>query len=160
MEKLKYKVNQLAKDMGMTGKVLAELLQKNGVPDKKYTTTTSLEGDELDMAYELITKENSVENFDDFLAQARRMEVSELTEAEIEESRNSRAKAKAEAEQKKETAKEATKEEPKKEPAKTDAKKPKEEKTAKAAKSKKEKAKEKVEKAVEEAMDAAKEEAE
>ena len=142
MEKLKYKVNQLAKDMGMTGKVLAELLQKNGVPDKKYTTTTSLEGDELDMAYELITKENSVENFDDFLAQARRMEVSELTEAEIEESRNSRAKAKAEAEQKKETAKEATKEtakeatkeEPKKEPAKTDAKKPKEEKTAKAAK--------------------------
>ncbi len=134
MEKLKYKVNQLAKDMGMTGKVLAELLQKNGVPDKKYTTTTSLEGDELDMAYELITKENSVENFDDFLAQARRMEVSDLTEAEIEESRNSRAKAKAEAEQKKETAKEATKEEPKKEPAKTDAKKPKEEKTAKAAK--------------------------
>ena len=134
MEKLKYKVNQLAKDMGMTGKVLVELLKKNGVPDKKYTTTTSLDGDELDMAYELITKENSVENFDDFLAQARRMEVSELTEAEIEESRNSRAKAKAEAEQKKETAKEATKEEPKKEPAKTDAKKPKEEKTAKAAK--------------------------
>ena len=134
MEKLKYKISQLAKDMNMTGKELVELLKQNGDPNKKYTTTTSLEGDELDMAYELITKENSVENFDDFLAQARRMEVSELTEAEIEESRNSRAKAKAEAEQKKETAKEATKEEPKKEPAKTDAKKPKEEKTAKAAK--------------------------
>ncbi len=78
MIKVKYKVSQLAKDMGMTGKVLVELLKKNGDPNKKYTTTTMLEGDELDMAYELITKEHSVENFDAFLAQAKRMEVSEV----------------------------------------------------------------------------------
>ena len=95
MEKIKYKVSQLAKDMGMTGKVLVELLKKNGVPDKKYTTTTSLEGDELDLAYELITKEHAVASFDDFLSQAKRMEVSEVTEAEIEETKQARAKAEA-----------------------------------------------------------------
>ena len=127
MEKIKYKVSQLAKDMGMTGKVLVELLKKNGVPDKKYTTTTSLEGDELDMAYELITKENSVGSFDDFLSQAKRMEVSEVTEAEIEESKHAKARAavKKESEQT-----EQVKEEPKAEKPKAEVKKPKEEKPA------------------------------
>ncbi len=74
MVNLKYKVNQLAKDMGMTGKELAELLKKNGNPDKKYTSTTTLSGDELDMAYELITRGHSVESFDEFLSQAKRLE--------------------------------------------------------------------------------------
>lgn len=93
MIKVKYKVSQLAKDMGMTGKVLVELLKKNGDPNKKYTTTTMLEGDELDMAYELITKEHSVENFDAFLAQAKRMEVSEVV---IEENKPIKNEVKAE----------------------------------------------------------------
>ncbi len=101
MEKIKYKVSQLAKDMGMAGKALAELLAKNGAPDKKYTTTTALEGEELDMAYELITREHAVESFDSFLSQAKRMEVSEVTEAEIEETKKAKARAKAEAEEKK-----------------------------------------------------------
>ena len=87
MEKLKIKVSQLAKDMGMTGKVLVELLKKNGDPNKKYTTTTSLEGDELDMAYELITKEHSVDSFDQFLSQAKRMEASDVSEVVIEENK-------------------------------------------------------------------------
>ena len=95
MEKIKYKVSQLAKDMGMAGKA------KNGAPDKKYTTTTTLEGEELDMAYELITREHAVESFDSFLSQAKRMEVSEVTEAEIEETKKAKARAKAEAEAKK-----------------------------------------------------------
>ena len=127
MEKIKYKVSQLAKDIGMTGKVLVELLKKNGVPDKKYTTTTSLEGDELDMAYELITKEHSVGSFDAFLSQAKRMEVSEVTEAEIEETKQAKAKAEAEAAAKKVE----VKAEPAKEEPKAEAKKPKEEKTVK-----------------------------
>lgn len=82
MIKVKYKVGQLAKDMGMTGKALVELLKKNGDPNKKYTTTTTLEGDELDMAYEVITKEYSVESFDDFLSHAKRMEASDIIIAE------------------------------------------------------------------------------
>lgn len=82
MIKVKYKVSQLAKDMGMTGKALAELLKKNGDPNKKYTTSTTLEGDELDMAYEIITKEHSVESFDDFLSHAKRMETSDVVIAE------------------------------------------------------------------------------
>ncbi len=121
MEKIKYKVSQLAKDMGMTGKVLVDLLKKSGIPDKKYTTTTSLEGDELDMAYEIITRENSVENFEEFLSQAKRMEVSEVTEAEIEETKHAKTESKEKAE-------------PKKEIPKPEAKKPMEEKPAKPAK--------------------------
>ena len=127
MEKIKYKVSQLAKDMGMTGKVLVELLKKNGVPDKKYTTTTSLEGDELDLAYELITKEHAVASFDDFLSQAKRMEVSEVTEAEIEETKQARAKAEAAAKTEEEKAV------PPEGEHKAEAKKPKEEKTDKPA---------------------------
>ena len=135
MDKIKYKVSQLAKDMGMTGKVLVELLKKYGVPDKKYTTTTALEGDELDMAYELITKENAVGSFDAFLAQAKRMEVSEVTEAEIEETKQAKAKAAAETIQKKEEVRaEPAKEEPKKEEPKAEIKKPKEGKNRKAGK--------------------------
>ena len=111
MEKIKYKVSQLAKDMGMAGKALAELLAKNGAPDKKYTTTTTLEGQELDMAYELITREHAVESFDSFLSQAKRMEVSEVTEAEIEETKKAKARAKAEAEEPAEEAVEEAEEE-------------------------------------------------
>ena len=118
MEKLKYKISQLAKDMNMTGKELVELLKQNGDPNKKYTTTTSLEGDELDMAYELITKQHSVDSFDSFLSQAKSMEVSEVSEAEIEEKKHVKNEVKSE-EAKPET--------------KAEVKKPKEEKTVKTA---------------------------
>lgn len=83
MDKLKYKVSQLAKDMGMTGKALVELLKQKGDPNKKYTTTTTLSGDELDMAYEIITKEYSVDSFDEFLSQAKRMEISNVSIDEV-----------------------------------------------------------------------------
>ena len=128
MIKVKYKVSQLAKDMGMTGKELVELLKKNGNPEKKYTTTTTLEGDELDMAYEIITKEHSVENFDEFLAQAKRMEtVSSKAETVEAPKPEKEEKAAVKSEEKKETAKPKDKE-PKKEksetasPAKTEVK--------------------------------------
>ncbi len=105
MIKVKYKVSQLAKDMGMTGKALVELLKKNGNPEKKYTTTTTLEGDELDMAYEIITKEHSVASFDEFLAQAKRMEATNSVDEKVEAQ-----KAEAKSEEKKESVKVADKE--------------------------------------------------
>ncbi|MDD6394866.1 MAG: translation initiation factor IF-2 [Firmicutes bacterium] len=126
--KVKYKVSQLAKDMGMTGKELVELLKKSGNPEKKYTTTTTLEGDELDMAYEIITKEHSVENFDEFLAQAKRMETVNSNSGTVEAPKPEKEeKAAVKSEEKKETAKPKDKE-PKKEksetasPAKTEVK--------------------------------------
>lgn len=95
MDKVKYKVSQLAKDMGMTGKVLVELLKEKGDPNKKYTTTTTLSGDELDMAYEIITKEHSVASFDEFLSQAKRMEVSEVSIDEVKSAEQAKAAEKA-----------------------------------------------------------------
>ena len=91
MDKVKYKVSQLAKDMGLTGKVLVELLKQKGDPEKKYTTTTMLSGEELDMAYEIITKEHSVESFDEFLSQAQRMTVSDVTIDEVEAAKEKKA---------------------------------------------------------------------
>ena len=84
MDKVKYKISQLAKDMGLTGKTLVELMKQKGDPNKKYTTTTTLTGEELDMAYEIVTSEHSVESFDGFLSQARRMAVSEVSMEEVE----------------------------------------------------------------------------
>lgn len=111
MIKVKYKVSQLAKDMGMTGKELVELLKKNGNPEKKYTTTTTLEGDELDMAYEIITKEHSVENFDEFLAQAKRMETVSPNAKTVEAPKSEKTeKAEAKSDEKKEAAKPKDKE--------------------------------------------------
>ena len=93
MEKIKVKISQLAKDTGMTGKALVELIKSHGIPNKKYTTTSSLEGEELDLAYELITSQHSVDSFDEFLSQAKRMEVSEVV---IEEPKPVKEEPKAE----------------------------------------------------------------
>ena len=78
MVKIKYKVSQLAKDMGMESKELVDLLKQHSDPQKKITSSTMLEGEELDLAYEVITQKKSVDSFDAFLAQAKRMEVAEV----------------------------------------------------------------------------------
>lgn len=109
MDKVKYKVSQLAKDMGMTGKALVELLKANGDPNKKYTTTTTLSGDELDMAYEIITKEHSVASFDEFLSQAKRIEVSEVSINEVQAADTAKKTDAAKAEAPKPAPKEAEK---------------------------------------------------
>ncbi|MBQ4396526.1 MAG: translation initiation factor IF-2 [Clostridia bacterium] len=70
--------------MGLAGKTLVELMKQKGDPNKKYSATTMLTGEELDLAYEIVTKEHSVENFDEFLSQARRMEVSAVSMEEVE----------------------------------------------------------------------------
>ena len=95
MDKVKYKISQLAKDMGMTGKALVELMKQKGDPNKKYTTTTMLSGEELDLAYEIVTIEHSVDSFDDFLSQAKRMEVSEVSVEEMEAAKKKKAEAPA-----------------------------------------------------------------
>ena len=79
----------------MTGKALVELMKQKGDPNKKYTTTTMLSGEELDLAYEIVTIEHSVDSFDDFLSQAKRMEVSEVSVEEMEAAKKKKAEAPA-----------------------------------------------------------------
>ena len=58
----KYKVHELAKDFDISSKYVIENLSKHFEGEKK--SQTALEEKELDFLFDLITKENSVENFD------------------------------------------------------------------------------------------------
>lgn len=60
----KYKVHELAKDFDIPSKYVIENLSKQFEGEKK--SQTALEEKELDYIFDLITKEHSVESFDDY----------------------------------------------------------------------------------------------
>lgn len=64
---MKYRVREVAKDLGVSNKEVIDLLAKYFPEPKKYMT--SLESEELDIIFEHFTKENSVQNFDAYFAQ-------------------------------------------------------------------------------------------
>lgn len=64
---MKYRVREVAKDLGVSNKEVIDLLAKYFPEPKKYMT--SLESEELDIIFEHFTKENSVQNFDNYFAQ-------------------------------------------------------------------------------------------
>ena len=60
----KYKVHELAKDFDIPSKYVIENLSKQFEGEKK--SQTALEEKELDYIFDLITKDHSVESFDDY----------------------------------------------------------------------------------------------
>ena len=60
----KYKIHELAKDFNIQSKYIIEKLTERFEGDKK--SQTALEDKELDYIFDLITKENSVESFDEY----------------------------------------------------------------------------------------------
>lgn len=71
---IKYKVKDAANDLAVTNKKITEILEKHCGVSKK--AAASLEESELDVIFDVITKENSVENFDAYFA-ARNNKLSE-----------------------------------------------------------------------------------
>ena len=69
---IKYKLNDLGKDLGVTNKYLIELLAKYFEEPKRAQTT--LKEAELDIIFETITKENQVKSFDEYFAMANEKE--------------------------------------------------------------------------------------
>ncbi len=65
---IKYRVSDVAKDFGVSGKEVIELLSKYFEPAKK--SATALEENELDIVFEHYTQKFSVENFDEYFATA------------------------------------------------------------------------------------------
>ena len=59
-----FKVNQLAKDLGIKTKDVMELLAAHGVQAK---TQSALEPDEFGMLFNLLTKANQIEGIDDYI---------------------------------------------------------------------------------------------
>ncbi|MBQ1453347.1 MAG: translation initiation factor IF-2, partial [Ruminococcus sp.] len=63
---IKYKVKDAATDFGVPNKKITEILKTHCNVDKK--TMTALAEAELDVIFDVLTKENSVENFDKYFA--------------------------------------------------------------------------------------------
>lgn len=63
---IKYKVKDAAADLGVSNKEIIEILEKHCGVTKK--TMTSLEESELDVIFDVITKKNKVDSFDDYFA--------------------------------------------------------------------------------------------
>ena len=121
----KYKVNEVAKDLGLNNKEIIEVLGKFYDEPKK--AQTALDTKELDILFDVLTQENSVENFNSYFAMKK---VEEKKEEKKQEKAQKPAPKKEEkkAEPKKEgnVQKNAPKKEEKKadKPQKKDEKKP------------------------------------
>ena len=64
----KYRVHEVAKDFNVPSKEILDIVSKHFDGQKK--SMTALEESELDVIFEIVTQENSVENFDDYFASA------------------------------------------------------------------------------------------
>ena len=103
-----FKVNQLAKDLGIKSKDIVDTLAEKGIAAK---TQASLEGREFDILMETLTKQNQIKDIDSYIfgdtyipsklqAAKEAEEAKAKAEAEAKERAEAEAKAKAEAEAK------------------------------------------------------------
>ena len=60
-----FKINKLAKDMGLKSKELVEILSQNGIEAK--TTQKALEPSEFDVLFDALTRANQISNIGDYL---------------------------------------------------------------------------------------------
>ena len=100
---MKYKVKDIATDLGVTNKQITEILEKNLNVSKK--AGTSLEDAELDVIFDIITQQRKLDSFEKYFA-ARNKKLEEQSEPQAEESKPGEEKA----EDKKEAGKDAKKE--------------------------------------------------
>ena len=66
---MKYKVHELAKDLGVSSKAVSEVVEKYCKTVRK--SMTSLEEEELNVVFDYFTQENAVENFNAYFAAAQ-----------------------------------------------------------------------------------------
>ena len=115
----KYRVHEVAKDFNVPSKEILDIVSKHFDGQKK--SMTALEESELDVIFEIVTQENSVENFDDYFASAnepKKETKKEETEEKAEKAEPDNADAKAEKKpaQAEKKAPSKTAEQPKKKP--------------------------------------------
>ena len=68
----KYKVSEVAKDFGLQNKDITDILAKHFDEPKK--SQTALDTKELDVLFDVLTQENSVENFNAYFAMKKQEE--------------------------------------------------------------------------------------
>ena len=74
----KYKVGEVAKDFGLNNKAIIEILGKFYEEPKK--AQTALDTKELDVIFDFLTQENSVDNFNSYFAMKKPEEKKEERE--------------------------------------------------------------------------------
>ena len=115
----KYRVHEVAKDFDVPSKEILDIVSKHFDGQKK--SMTALEEAELDVIFEIVTQENSVENFDAYFASAnepkketKKQETEEKAETAEPEKADAKSEEKPAQAEKKAPAK--TAEQPKKKP--------------------------------------------
>ena len=95
---IKYKVKDAAADFGVPNKKITEILEKHCGVSKK--TMTTLQESELDVLFDVLTKENAVESFDSYFAvrNAKLEKEAEPAPEQKEESKPAEQKAESEGE--------------------------------------------------------------
>ena len=88
---IKYKVKDAAADLGVSNKEIIEILEKHCGVTKK--TMTTLEESELDVIFDVITKKNKVENFDEYFAARNNKLDNESKPQQEDKPANQKAKA-------------------------------------------------------------------
>ena len=112
---IKYKLSDVAKDFDKQNKDIVDLLAKY-IDGPKKKATTALEDKELDIIFEVLTQENSVESFDKYFAEALEKsenKKSEVVKEEKKESPVSETKKEEPKQEKKKVEKETVSEKPK-----------------------------------------------
>ncbi len=117
----KYKVNEVAKDLGLNNKEIIEVLGEFYDEPKK--AQTALDTKELDVLFDVLTQKNSVENFNAYFAMKK---VEEKKEEKVQKPAPKKEEKKAEPKKEEKVQKNAPKKEEKKadKPQKKDEKKP------------------------------------
>ena len=82
----KYRVHEVAKDFDCPSKEILDIVTKHFEGQKK--SMTALEEAELDVIFEIVTQENSVESFDAYFATANEPKKEEKKEKKAEKSEN------------------------------------------------------------------------
>ncbi len=127
----KYKVSEVAKDLGLNNKEIIEVLGKFYDEPKK--AQTALDTKELDVLFDVLTQENSVENFNAYFAMKKVEEKKEeKKEEKVQKPAPKKEEKKAEPKKEENVQKNAPKKEEKKsdKPQKKDEKKPQGQSTA------------------------------
>ena len=99
---IKYKVNEVAKDLGVNSKKVIEVLDKYCGVQKK--TTTTLEENELNVVFDYFTQDKNLDNLDAYYAK-RNAGIEEVEKKNINAKKQNKLKNRAKTLSKKKTIK-------------------------------------------------------
>ena len=93
---VKYKVRDVANDLGVSAKKITEILEKHCGVSKK--TMATLEENELNVVFDIITQEKSLKSFDSYFASRNKVAEEKKEEVNTEKKDNNKNKKKDKAE--------------------------------------------------------------